>query len=295
MFIDELIGGGPVITDGAWGTQLQSFGLSGGACPDQWNLSHPELVERVPRAYVDAGSQVVLTNTFRANRIALAHYDLADQTVDINRIGVEISRRAVGDRARVFATMGPCGKMLVAGETSREELREVFGEQAGALAAAGADAIVVETMSDVNEAEVALQAAKETGLPVVACLVFDSGPNGDCTMTGVSPEEATRWLAAAGADVVGANCGHGIEGYIDICRRMRAATDKPLWIKPNAGTPEMVKGEVVYRTTPAEFAARAPALLEAGAQFLGGCCGTGPDFIAALCRNVPPPKSRDAV
>lgn len=286
MYIDDLVGGVPVITDGAWGTQLQSYGLSGGACPDQWNLSHPEIVERVPRDYLEAGSQIVLTNTFRANRISLAHYDLADQTAEINRRGVEISRRAVEGRAYVFATMGPSGKMLVAGEVSREELKQAFGEQANALAAAGTDAIVVETMSDVNEAEVALQAAKETGLPVVACVVFDSGPNGDCTMTGVAPEEAARWLDAAGADVVGANCGPGIEGYVDICRRMRAATDKPLWMKPNAGIPEMVNGEVIYRTTPREFGEHAPALLDAGAQFLGGCCGTGPDFIAALSQKV---------
>ncbi|MFW6171631.1 MAG: homocysteine S-methyltransferase family protein [Planctomycetota bacterium] len=286
MLINELIGGGPVITDGAWRTQLQLHGLAGGGCPDQWNLSKPEIVERVPRDYVRAGSQIVLTNTFRANRIALESYALADQTVDINRIGVDISRRAVGDQAYVFATMGPSGKMLLMGEVSKEDLQQAFEEQANALAAAGTDAIVVETMADIEEAEVALRAAKNTGLPVVACVVFDSGPQGDCTMTGVTPEQAAQWLDSAGADVVGANCGSGIETHIGICQRMNAVTDKPLWIKPNAGTPEMINGEVTYRTEPREFAAHAPALVEAGAQFVGGCCGTGPEFIKALCQTV---------
>ncbi len=286
MLIDELVASGPVVTDGAWGTQLQSRGLTGGNCPDQWNLSHPDIVEQVPRAYADAGSQIVLTNTFRANRVALASYDLADQAEAINRAGVEISRRGVGDRARVFASIGPSGKMLISGEVSEDELREAFVEQANALAAAGADAIVIETMAELEEAELALNAAKATGLPVVACVVFDSGPNNDCTMMGVTPEQAAQRLTSAGADVVGANCGQGIEGYIDICRRMRAVTEKPLWIKANAGIPEVVDGEVVYRTTPQMFAARGPALLTAGAQFIGGCCGTAPEFIAALRQEL---------
>ena len=160
-------------------------------------------------------------------------------------------------------------------------------EQADALAAAGADAIVIETMAEFEEAELALGAAKQTGLPVVACVVFDSGPNHDCTMMGVTPEQAAQRLTEAGADVVGANCGQGIEGYIGICRRMRAVTDKPLWIKANAGIPEVVDGKVVYRTTPEQFAAHGPA--PAGGrepQFIGGCCGTSPEYIAALCKEI---------
>jgi 5-methyltetrahydrofolate--homocysteine methyltransferase len=286
MRIEQLIAAGPVITDGAWGTQLQALGLSGGACPDEWNLSRPEIVDQVPRRYVEAGSQVVLTNTFRANRIALASYNLADNVVDINRRGVEISRSAVGDRAHVFASMGPTGKMLMAGEVSEEELRVAFTEQAHALADAGAAALVIETMAELEEAELALAAAKQTGLPVVACVVFDSGANHDRTMMGVTPEQAAARLAAAGADVVGANCGQGIAGYVDICRRMRTVTDRPLWIKANAGLPDFVDGHVVYRTSPEQFAAHAPALLAAGAQFVGGCCGTSPAYIAALCKEI---------
>jgi methionine synthase I (cobalamin-dependent) len=176
--------------------------------------------------------------------------------------------------------------MLVAGETSRGQLLEIFAEQTQALAAAGCDAIVVETMAEIEEAEIALAAAKETGLPVVACVVFDSGLHLDRTIAGITPEQAALRLVAAGADAVGANCGQGIEGFPEICRRMRSVTDKPLWMKANAGKPELVNGQVVYRTTPAQFAAQAPALLEAGAQFVGGCCGTTPEHIAALSREI---------
>ena len=286
MQIDQLIAAGPVVTDGAWGTQLQALGLPGGVCPDEWNLSHPDIVDQVPRRYVEAGSQIVLTNTFRANRIALASYNLADKVAEINRRGVEISRSAVGDRARVFASMGPTGKMLMAGEVSEDELGAAFAEQARTLADAGAEALVIETMAELEEAELAVAAARQTGLPVVACVVFDSGADHDRTMMGVTPEQAAARLTKAGADVVGANCGQGIAGYVDICRRMRTATDRPLWIKANAGIPEVVGGKVVYRTSPEEFASHVPALLAAGAQFVGGCCGTSPAYIAALCKEI---------
>ena len=289
--IQQLLAAGPVVTDGAWGTQLQLRGLAPGECPDAWNLAHPDRVEQVASAYVEAGSQVILTNTFRANRITLAGHGLADQAAAINRAGVEISRRATAGRARVFASIGPSGKILVLGETSEEELAEAYSEQAQALAEAGADALLLETMSDLAEARLALAAARRTGLPVVASMVFDSGRNKDRTMMGVTPEQAAAELSAAGADVIGANCGSGVAGYVDICRRLRAATDRPVWIKANAGLPELVDGATVYRMTPEEFAAYVPALLEAGAAFIGGCCGTGPDFIRALARKISAARS----
>lgn len=284
--IAGLIAGGPVVTDGAWGTQLQARGLQPGECPDGWNLARPVAVEEVARAYVEAGSRVILTNTFRANRVTLAGHGLADKTVEINRAGAAISKQAAGDRAKVFASIGPSGKMLMAGETSEEELREAFAEQASALCAGGADALVVETMSDLAEARIALEAAKTTGLPVVACMVYDSGRNKDRTMMGVTPEQAAAELAEAGADVIGANCGCGIEGYVGIARRLRAATPRPVWIKPNAGLPELVGGKTVWRMTAAEFAAYVPQLVEAGTNFIGGCCGTGPDFIRAVAEAL---------
>jgi 5-methyltetrahydrofolate--homocysteine methyltransferase len=284
--LEDLLAGGSVVTDGAWGTQLQARGLANGECPDAWNLSHPELVEEVARAYVEAGSRVILTNTFRANRIALEGAGLAGRVAGINRAGVEISRRAAAGRARVFASIGPSGKMILAGQVTPAELHDTFVEQAQALAAAGADALVIETMADLDEMKEAIAAARPCGLPVVASMVFDSGKNHDRTMMGVTPERAAAELAAAGADVIGANCGRGIQGYVGICRRLRAATGLPLWIKANAGMPELVDGRPVYRMTPREFAEHVPALLEAGASFIGGCCGTSPEFIRAIRERI---------
>ncbi|MBU6401397.1 MAG: homocysteine S-methyltransferase family protein, partial [Verrucomicrobia bacterium] len=195
---------------------------------------------------------------------------------------VEISRQAADGRARVFASIGPSGKLLLTGEANEEELRLAFEEQAQALAEAGADALVVETMSDLDEAVIAVRAAHATGLPVVGCMVYDSGRNKDRTLTGMAPEQAAQALRAAGADVIGANCGQGIAGFVPICQRLRAATDAPLWMKANAGLPELLDGGVVYRTTPEAFAGFVPALVAAGANFIGGCCGTRPQFIRAL-------------
>ena len=280
--LESLLASGPVLTDGAWGTQLQALGLAAGEFPDAWNLTHPERVTGVARAYVEAGSQVILTNTFGANRVRLADHGLAECGAEINRLGVEISRRAAKGRARVFASMGPSGKMLMSGETTVDALESAFSEQAQALAAAGADALVVETMSDLDEARAAVRAARQTGLPVVACMVFDAGKDKDRTMMGKTPEQVAEALSAAEADVIGSNCGQGIAGFAAICRRLRAATDRPIWIKANAGLPEMVEGSVVYRTTPGDFAGHGAELIEAGARFLGGCCGTTPEFIRQL-------------
>lgn len=280
--VQDLLAQGPVITDGAWGTQLLLQGLSSGDCPDQWNLIHPDRVEAVARSYVAVGSQVILTNTFGANRLRLAGFGLADRVAEINRAGVEISRRAAAGRAKVFASLGPSGKLLLMGDTTEAELKTAFDEQARALAAAGADAIVVETMTDLVEAKIALAAARATGLPVVVSVVFDSGKDKDRTLMGATPEQVVTELDAAGADVLGANCGQGIAGYIRVCARMRSVTDRPLWIKANAGLPKMVDGRAVYETTAEEFAQQAPALVAAGANFVGGCCGTSPVFIQAL-------------
>lgn len=284
--LEKLLAGGPVITDGAWGTELQARGLTSDDFPDAWNLTHPERVAEVARAYVEAGSRIILTNTFGANRLRLAGHGLEDQVAEINRQGVEISKQAAAGRAAVFASIGPTGKMLMTGETSAEELRAVFAEQAQAIAAAGPDGIVIETMSDLEEALPALAAAKATGLPVVACMVFDAGKEKDRTMMGATPEQVAAALTSAGADVVGANCGVGIERYVPVCRRLKAATDRPIWIKANAGLPAMVGGKVVYQTTPEDFAGHVPALIAAGASFIGGCCGTNPDFIRAAKRQL---------
>lgn len=292
--IQALLTDRPVVTDGAWGTELQARGLPVGACADEWNLSHPDRVGAVARAYAAAGSRVLLTNTFQANRIALARHGLQDRGGEINRAGVEISRRA-GACARVFGSIGPTGVKLDTGAVSSEEVRAVFQEQAEALAEAGADALIVETMTDLGEAELAVRAARETGLPVVACMACAVGQaagaarGGVQTMMGVTLEQAAAALSAAGADVIGANCGTGAAALLPVCEQFRAATDRPLWMKPSAGLPERAEGDagrLVYRATPEEFAADAQALVKAGADFIGGCCGTRPEFIRALVRAL---------
>ncbi len=273
----EWLAGGVLITDGAWGTQLQARGLAPGVAPDAWNLTHPDRVEAVARAYVEAGSQVILTNTFRANAVAMEG-DLEA----INRAGVAISKRAAAGQALVFASIGPTGKMLTAGEIGEERVNAAFAAQAAALSAAGADALLVETMSDVEEARLAVAAAKSTGLPVVVSFAFDSGKNKDRTMMGATPEAVAAAMLEAGADAVGANCGVGVEYAAPVCRRLRAACGLPIWIKPNAGLPKMEGTAVRYGTSAEFFASHFAALREAGASFLGCCCGSTPAFIRAL-------------
>jgi 5-methyltetrahydrofolate--homocysteine methyltransferase len=287
--IRHLLADRPVLTDGGWATELQRHGLPIGECPDAWNVTHPDRVEAVAHSYIEAGSRVILTNTFGANRVALARHGLAERTEEINRAGAAISRQAAGKAAHVFASIGPTGSVLRPGEVSEHALRAAFAEQTHALAAGGADGIVIETMSDLTEAILALEAALATGLPVIACMSFGGDPVGGCTLLGVTPEEAAEALAAAGADGIGANCGDGAAELLPICRRLRAATDLPLWLTPNAGLPEVVGGRaqaLVYPTTPAEWVAAALALVEAGADFIGGCCGTGPAFIRALAQGL---------
>jgi methionine synthase I (cobalamin-dependent) len=240
----------------------------------------------VAEAYIEAGSQILLTNTFGANRIRLEGHSLEDRVLEINRRGVEISRAAARGKALVFASMGPSGKLLVSGEVTEAQLQAAFEEQASALAKAGADGLVVETMADLREAAIAVRAAHQTGLPVVGCMVFDAGRDKDRTAMGVSVEQAAAQLTEAGADVLGANCGQGIAGFVSLCRKLHAATDRPIWIKANAGLPELVDGRAVYRTGPETFAGFAPELVESGASFVGGCCGTNPLFIRALQAKV---------
>ena len=274
---------GTFILDGAWGTQLQQRGLAMGEHPDLWNLSHPDKVQEIASAYVQAGSDIILTNTFGSNRFLLAKHDAEDKVAELNRAGVRLSKDAAHKQnRRVFDSVGPTGVMLMSGTVTPEELYVAFLEQVQAIAAEVPDGIVIETMSDPAEAVLAVKAAKTTGLPVAATMVFDTGKNKDRTMMGTTPEQAVEQLTAAGADIVGANCGQGIDGFIPICRRMRAVTTSPLWMKANAGLPDIVDGRTVYHQTPEKFAESAKQLLAAGANFLGGCCGTSPDYIRGL-------------
>jgi methionine synthase I (cobalamin-dependent) len=270
-----------MLTDGALGTEYQKLGLAAGHCADFWTLEAPDRVLQVTRSYVDAGSQAVLTTTFRANRITLADYGRAGDVVAINRAAVAICREAAAGKALVLGSVGPTGKMLITGEVSEADLALAFAEQCEALAGAGVDAIILETFSDLAEASIGLSAARNTGVPAIVSFAFDTGRNNDRTMMGVTPEEAARKMTDAGAYAVGANCGVGFDAYVNICSRLRAATPLPVWIKPNAGLPEIVEGRAAYRSMPADFAFKVPAYIDAGANFIGGCCGTTPEFIRA--------------
>jgi 5-methyltetrahydrofolate--homocysteine methyltransferase len=278
-----------LIADGAWGTELTRVGLPTGVTPEQWNLENAASVQAVAAAYVEAGADIVLTNTFGGNAFKLAKAGLGDHVEEINRLGVELSRKAAGDRALVFASIGPTGEFLEPlGETTEVEMIEAFAQQATACADGGADAFVIETMTDLGEAKAALAAVRQaTSLPVVVSMTFDKNANGYATMMGVSPAQAAKALDEAGADLIGTNCGSGIEDMVKIIEEMRSATDKSLWAKPNAGMPELVGGKTVFRDPPESMVRYLPLIVEAGAHVLGGCCGTTPDHVRlfAMERN----------
>ncbi|HEY3269192.1 MAG TPA: homocysteine S-methyltransferase family protein [Armatimonadota bacterium] len=283
--IENLLAEAPVVLDGAMGTQLQARGLPIGACPDVWNVEEPDKVREVARAYAEAGSRIVLTNTFGATRIALERCGYGDRAAEVNRAGARLAREGAGAAALVFGSIGPSGAMLAMGEVEPEAVEAAFREQAEALAEGGAAGLVIETMSDLEEAVLAVKAAKSTGLPVAACMAYGSGKAGDRTMMGVTPEQAAEGLAAAGADVVGANCGPEMETMIAICARLKAAVDLPIWMKPNAGAPKLVDGQAVSPMTVEEFVQGSRELVVQGADFVGGCCGSTPDFIRALAED----------
>lgn len=265
------------ITDGAWGCELFNRGLSQGECADEWNLSHPMEVRAVAEGYVESGAEIILTNTFRANRIALERFGLSSSVFAINTAGVAISRRAADGRARVFASMGPTGRRPDRAGTTLEAVRAAFAEQAAILADSGAHGLVLETFTDPEEACIALRAALPTGLPVVVSLFF-ANPSSHI-------ETAAVTLAQEGASVVGANCSNPGES-VAICRRLRQSTDLPLWIKPSAGLPVTRDSRLTFPVTSAEFAAHAKSIRDAGATYIGGCCGTNPQFVRALATGL---------
>ena len=277
-----------LISDGAWGTMLSSLGLPMGTPPEKWNLDHPDKVRTIPEQYFAAGSDIVLSNTFGGSRIKLTSNGLDGSVETINREGAAISKQCAPDNGLVVATMGPTGEfMQPLGTLSESDMIDVFAEQIKAFQAGGADAVIAETMTDLGEIRAAVKAARDNSdLPVIASMSFDKGQQGYATMMGVTPQAAAEALSEAGVDIVGSNCGGGIRELIDVCRLYRQTTDKPLWIKPNAGMPQLENGQTVYKETPEDMAAQVSALIEAGASVIGGCCGTTPDHIRAIAEAV---------
>lgn len=271
------------VTDGAWGTQLQQLGLPGGSPPEIWNASNPQEVLSVARAYVQAGSDIILTNTFGANRFVLDAHGVGSRAAELAEKGVLLSKQAAGKDVLVFASMGPTGKIVMMEDTPKESIASAFAEAAEALAFGGADAIVLESFAELEEIAIALRAVKRAcSLPVVISMTFASGPDKALTMMGNKPADLAALANHEGADAVGANCGVGPESYISVCRQLRAATHLPIWIKANAGLPVLTREGTKFPMGPAEFASFAPKLIEASANFIGGCCGTRPEHIKAL-------------
>ena len=274
-----------LLADGAWGTEFAKKGLTaGGDCPELFNVEHPDIVHEIAALYIDAGSDIILTNTFGGSPYKLAKYGLDKRLEDLNEAGVRISKEAAGDRALVLGSIGPTGEFLAPlGLITEEDMTTGFARQVRAFVAGGADGVLIETMTDLGEMKCALRAAQENSdLPVICSMTFDKGIKGYATMMGVKPGEAVRALEEAGADIVGSNCGWGIEIIIEVAHIMRAATPLPLWFKPNAGIPELVDGTTVYSDTPEKMASLLPALIKAGATIVGGCCGTTPEHIRKM-------------
>lgn len=287
--VDVVKTGKILISDGAWGTYLYKKGLGPGQCPELWCVDRPDDVLDIASSYIKAGSDMIETNSFGGTCYKLEHFGLADRVSEINEAAAQISRKAAGEDNWVIGSVGPTGKMLIIEEVTEEEMYDAFKMQVTALEKGGADAICIETMSDIEEACIAIKAAKEnTALEVIATFSFECTTNGGYrTMMGVTPADAITAVVAAGADIGGANCGNGPEGMIEIVKQMRAVSKEiPILVHSNAGLPQIVDGKDVFLETPEDMAKTVPELIKAGANIIGGCCGTTPEHIRAMKEEI---------
>jgi 5-methyltetrahydrofolate--homocysteine methyltransferase len=291
--LERIRDGETLVFDGGYGTMLFAAGLANGACPELWNATHADVVRGIHRAYFDAGSQFVETNTFGGTRLKLDEYKIGDRTRELNERGARLARSAAPPEGYVAGSIGPTSRLprdyaLDAGVTD-EEYEATFREQAEALAEGGVDLFAVETMMFPQEAVAAVRACKRVvDLPVMATMFFqfEELHDRDRTMWGESPADVARNLLAAGADVVGMNCGRGPDRAIVIIREMRKVTDAPLVAYPNAGLPVTSGDTVTYELGPEAMAREYPALLEAGCNIVGACCGSNPEHIRRISEVV---------
>ncbi|HLP59834.1 MAG TPA: homocysteine S-methyltransferase family protein [Candidatus Deferrimicrobium sp.] len=280
-----------LVGDGAIGSLLMARAkdLIKGKCPEFINLSRTDILEEIARLYLEAGADIIETNTFGGSPLKLSDYSLQDQTEQINRAAVQAVKKVVDGKAYVSASCGPCGKMLKPyGSVEPEVMYQSFLQQLKVIVEAGADMICVETMTDIKEASLAIQAAKSISpdMPVIATMTFDKTPRGFYTMMGVNIEKAARELEAAGADIIGSNCGNGIENMILVAGEFKKFTSLPLIIQANAGLPMVKDDVVIYPETPEFMAEKSKELAALGVSIIGGCCGTTPEHIRAIGQAV---------
>ena len=278
-----------LVSDGATGTWLQGHGLEPGDSPELFNLSNPKLITQMAREYFNAGSDMVLTNTFGGNKFMLTKYHQGGNVFEVNKAAAENSRNAVKNDSfqYVIGSVGPTGEFIEPlGSVSREQMKDVFIEQIEGMKSGGVDGILVETMFALDEAQVAVEAAKSLKVFVMATMTFTLGPRGFFTMTGVTPAQATKELEATGADVVGANCGNGIDNMILIAEMIRKSTTLPMLIHSNAGIPTLEKKDIKYPETPEYMKSRFCKLQEVGVDIIGGCCGTTPRHIQEMSKLI---------
>ena len=282
--------GGPILADGAMGTMLFGAGLQFGDPPEAWNVSNSEVVRRIHRGYLDAGSRIVMTNTFGGNRLRLRLHGLDPRVAELNRTAAILLRAevdAAGGHALVAGDIGPTGEIMAPlGTLAEDEAVDVFAEQAAALIAGGVDLIWIETMSHLSEIGAAIRGARRAsaGIPIIATMTFDTRGH---TMMGVSPEEAARSLIEAGADAIGGNCGNGPDELLPVIAKMHAvAPDAILVAKSNAGMPELVDMRAVYRADPSTMAEAGLGFQSAGARIIGACCGSTPTHLAAMAEAL---------
>jgi len=283
--LERLAAGERLVGDGALGTMLLDRGLPPGQPPEALTLTRPELLEEIARLYLEAGADLLETNTFGGSPLKLALHGLEDETEAVNREAVRAVRRVADARAYVAASVGPCGRLLEPyGDVGSDAVYASFRRQIEALVAAGADCVCVETMTDLAEASLAVRAAKDVAasIPVLATMTFDAMRRGYFTIMGVSVAAAAAGLEQAGADAIGSNCGNGVEHMIAIAREFRAASRLPLVIQPNAGLPRSIGSRATYDEAPAFLADKARELATIGVAIIGGCCGTTPEHVRAL-------------
>jgi 5-methyltetrahydrofolate--homocysteine methyltransferase len=295
MSLKERLNQGLLLLDGGMGTQLFARGIEAGTCNDYLNIESPEIILDIHRAYLEAGSDAILTNTFGANKYALGRHGLADEVARINSAGAEIARRAAGVEKYVLGDIGPSGEFLEPlGNLKLEDLKSAVCEQANALLTGGVDGFIIETMAALDEIEITIEAVKSVcgDLPVFASMAFDRAGEDFRTMMGVDVESAVSKMVSLDVDAVGFNCGTAtLDEYVELADKYVSAAralgrDTLIFAEPNAGKPELVDGNAVYKVSPEDFAAAAQKIHSAGVTIIGGCCGTGPEHIEAAAKKL---------